>query len=636
MKEETEQKIKEIKRSLCKIKKSDSQIGTGFFCKIGDSIINPFPNLLITSSQVLGQNDIIPGKTINLILSDGQKLDINIDPSYKTYTDINYDITIIQIKNKNIISLPIDKQALDNNNNNINNIYKDKSVYLFDFSDDSKKIYSVGLIQKIDQNYAIESLCFNKRPSLGGPIVSCSNNQLIGIHRGSKNGLNWKNGTFIRGPIETFMPKNNTINMQQANQNMISYQNQNQNQSQFMHNNQQIQIMNNNINYMNNSNYMNNNMNMIQQNQYMSPYPNINNMPNNMGYYNNNNYMNMNNIGINQYNQFQNNNNMNLNNNINGQPNKENNINIQNQINQNIPLEKKEKKDIYEDMYPYIEGDKINIIFKIFEHTEKKVKIPISFSNIELYDAADKIKNPKLNEFTDLNGIKLYLGKEEINKDDSGISLKNEDIIVIKDNPANTNKSINKSKKKLNISFKHGLDEICKIIIPAELNIDNLCMEFFSKNNILEDNKDKFLFKFEGNYIERNSENKLINYKLRNHSTIEIFIKDAKKKYHGKEIKAKIIGEKNNLISSDFIAGSLQKIKDFYEELMGKIKNDKNEKLPYYEKIVISNPSINEVEFKIDNNKLNDERTFLSIGIRDDFTCKVFKLRNLMSYQKKN
>ena len=631
MKEETEQKIKEIKRSLCKIKKSDGKIGTGFFCKIGDSIINPFPNLLITSSQVLGQNDIIPGKTINLILSDGQKLDINIDPSYKTYTDINYDTTIIQIKNKNIISLPIDKQAL-NNNNNINNIYKDKSVYLFDFSNDSKKIYSVGLIQKIDQDYAIESLCFNKRPSLGGPIVSCSNNHLIGIHRGSKNGLNWKNGTFIRGPIEAFMHKNDTINMQQANQNMISYHNQNQ----FMYNNQQNQIMNNNINYMNNSNYMNNNMNMIQQNLYMSPYPNINNMPNKMGYYNNYMNMNNNNIGINQYNQFQNNNNIILNNNINDLPNKENNINIQNQINQNIPLDKKEKKDIYEDMYPNIAGDKINIIFKIFEHTEKKVKIPTCFSNIELYDAADKIKNPKLNEFTDLNRIKLYLGNEEINYDNSGILLKNEDIIVIKDNLAYTNKFIikNKSKKKLNISFKHGLDEICKVIIPAELTFDKLCMEFFSKNNILESNQDKFLFKFEGNYIDSNSKNKLINYKLRNHSTIEIFIKDTKKRYHGKVIKAKIIDEKNNLIYSDFIAGSLQKIKDFYEELKGKIKNEKNEKnenLPFYEKVVISNPSINEVEFKIFKSKLNDERTFLSIGIRDDFTCKVFKLRNYMS-----
>ena len=654
MNEQIEHAIKQIKKSLCKIKISGDKFGTGFFCRINIPNINSFQNLLIASNHVLGQNDILPGKTINLTLSDGQNLDLQIDPSYKTYTDVNYDITIIQIKSKNIIALNIDEQVFNSNKNNINAIYKNKSVYLFDFSDDSKKIYSVGLIQKIDENYKIESLCFNKRPSLGGPMVDSSTNTLIGIHSGSKGGLNWKNGTFIKGPIEEFIKKNNLNNIPQANQNMISYQNQNQNQ--FMNNNQQNQLMNNNNNNYNQNNHMNN-INNMNQNQYMAPYPNINYMPNNIGYnnnynfnynnYNNSNYMNMspnnNYVGMNQNNQFQNNNNIypNQNNNSNYQYNNENDMNYQNQINQinqinqfnqNISSVQKEQKDIYEDMYPDIGGDKINITFKLFEHTEKKVKIPTIFHNSELYYIADKIKNPHLYKFTDLKKIKLYLNDSEIKNDNSIIGLKNEDIIVIKDNQAYYNKNINnknQSKTKLNIHFKQGPVEISKLFFPVDFTFDKMCMEFFFKNNIQESNKNNFLFKYEGKFIKSDSKDTLFKYKLRNNSTIEIIIKDANKKYPGREIKGKIIDEKNNLIFN-IMAGTLQKIKDFYEEL----KVEKPANLPFFDKFVI-NPGMNEVEFKIDNKKLNDERSFLSIGINNDFTCKVFKSRNLMSNKKK-
>ena len=632
MNEQIEQEIKQIKKSLCKIKISDDRIGTGFFCRINIPNVNSIENILITTSQVLGQNDIIPGKQINLTLYDGQKLDIDINPSYKTYTDINFDTTIIQIKNKNIIPLAIDKQAFDKK---IDDIYKNKSVYLFDFSDKNKKIYSVGLIQKIDQNYNIESLCFNKRSSLGGPIVNSSTKELIGIHRGSKGGLNWKYGTFIRGPIEAFINKNYSNNIQQANQNMFSYQNKNQ----FMNKSQPNQIMNN-INYINQNNYINNlnNMNYMSQNQYMH-YSNMNYMQNNIGYNSMNMNLNNNYVGMNQNNQFQNNNNIypNQNNNLNNQFNNENDMNYQNQINQinqNIPSEKKEQKDIYEDLYPNIGGDKINITFKLFEHTEKKVKIPTIFHNSELYYTADKIKNPYLFQFTDLKKIILFLNNKEIKNDNSLIGLKNEDVIVIKDNPAYSIKSINikNNKKKLNIFFKYGLNEICKFFIPAELTFDKMCMEFFIKNNIKESNKNKFLFKFEGNYIDSNRIDKLINYKLRNNSTIEINIKNEEKKYPGKEIKAKIIDEKNKLILNNFKAGTLQKINDFYEELK-EIYGNKN--LPYLEKIVIKQ-NMNEVEFKINNRKLNDERAFISFGISNDFTCKVFQSRNLMFNQKNN
>lgn len=677
MSEKTEQIIKQIKKSLCKIKVSDDKIGTGFFCKINIPNRNSFINTLITNNQILSQNDILPGKTVNLTLSDGQKIDITIDSSYKTYTDINFDTTIIQLKMKNIIPLVLDAQIF---NKDANTIYNEKSVFLFDFSDDSKKIYSVGKIQNIDQNYIIESLCFNKRPSLGGPMVNTLNNRIIGIHRGSKNGLNWKFGTFIRGPIEAFIYKNNLNNIQQSNQNMISYLN----KTQYMNNNTQNQIMNNGY-YIAPNNIMNS-MNVVQQNPYMSSYSNMNNMQNNIGY-NNSMYVNMNhnsnNIGINQYNQFPNNNNNNakininnnlnylsnkennmnsqnqiinnlndlsnnnnlnsqnqINNNLNNLSNKENNMNYQNPINKNINTNynKKEQKDIYEDIYSYIEGEKINIIFKIFEHTEKRVKIPSILNNIELYFTADIIKHPLLYELTDVTKIKLYLNNKEIKYDKSKIGLKNEDIVVIKDITSKKDESIkSKNNKKLNIFFNYSGKQVCKMIFPTELTLNKMLMEFFSKNNIQESNKIKFIFKYQGNFLDINRKDKLTDYKLRNNSTIEISIKNdsdkkfsySKKRHPGMKIKPTIRDENNKIIVSNFVVGTLQKVKDFYEDLKGEI-SDKITYISCFEKIVI-----NEVEFKINNKKINDERSFLSIGIRKDFTCKVFTSRNLMSNKNK-
>ena len=92
------EKIKEqMQKSVCKI----NNIGTGFFCNI------PFPNnsnilpVLITNNHVLRENDIAKGNIINVSVNDDEsKYSIHITNSTRTYTDPDYDISIIEIVKK--------------------------------------------------------------------------------------------------------------------------------------------------------------------------------------------------------------------------------------------------------------------------------------------------------------------------------------------------------------------------------------------------------------------------------------------------------------------------------------------------------------------------------------------------------
>ena len=113
---------KQMETSICKIECPSGGFGTGFFCKIY------FPDefhllpVLITNNHVLNENDIKIGNHIIFTLND-EKLcfRIFIDDERKTYTNKLYDITIIELKNKDGLFgysfLEIDYQPFLNQNN---------------------------------------------------------------------------------------------------------------------------------------------------------------------------------------------------------------------------------------------------------------------------------------------------------------------------------------------------------------------------------------------------------------------------------------------------------------------------------------------------------------------------------------
>ena len=91
----------QMEKCICKIECRNDETGTGFFCKI------PFPDelnllpVLITNNHVLEEKDIIPGKKIKFSLNENKySFEILMDDIRRTYTNKDYDITIIEIKKK--------------------------------------------------------------------------------------------------------------------------------------------------------------------------------------------------------------------------------------------------------------------------------------------------------------------------------------------------------------------------------------------------------------------------------------------------------------------------------------------------------------------------------------------------------
>ena len=159
-----------MQKSFCKIK----NIGTGFFCNI------PFPDnsnslpVFITNNHVLGENDIAKDNIISVSINDDEyKYNIHITNSTRTYTDPDYDISIIEIVKKE----ELDKVSFLEIEDNILYIkqydqYKDKSVYVLHYPNCKNVAFSVGIIKNISiDDYNILHLCGTLKGSSGGPNI---------------------------------------------------------------------------------------------------------------------------------------------------------------------------------------------------------------------------------------------------------------------------------------------------------------------------------------------------------------------------------------------------------------------------------------------------------------------------------
>ena len=186
--------IEQSENSICKIKCNDGGNGTGFFCKI------PFPDkfhqlpVLMTNNHVISENDIIKDNKIKFTMNnDKLRFEIIIDKLRKIYSNEDYDVTIIEIKENDNLDMnsfiEIDDQIFKDNSNDI---FKEKSIYLIGHSKGEDSTYSIGLIKDINEdNYEIRYLCKTDPGSSGCPIINLNNNREIRIHkRTEKNGKN--------------------------------------------------------------------------------------------------------------------------------------------------------------------------------------------------------------------------------------------------------------------------------------------------------------------------------------------------------------------------------------------------------------------------------------------------------------
>ena len=193
----TKKIIEQMEKNICKIKIGKEQ-GTGFFCKI------PFPDkdnmlpVFITNNHIINLKE---DKIIIKIKEEKESRIINLNNRIK-YTNKEYDITIIELKEKDNIKNYLELD--DNIINDLNEEYIDKTISIIQYPEGELSV-SYGILNRIyvDKKYNFNHKCSTKGGSSGSPILNI-NNKLIGIHKGGYNNKHNK-GLFLNYPIKDFI-----------------------------------------------------------------------------------------------------------------------------------------------------------------------------------------------------------------------------------------------------------------------------------------------------------------------------------------------------------------------------------------------------------------------------------------------
>ena len=211
----TKKIIEQMDKNICRIKIGNIQ-GTGFFCKI------PFPDnnnmilVFITNNHIINE-DILNNNNKNIIIQikeEKKERILNIK-NRMIYTNEEYDVTIIEIKEIDNINYNLELDDIIINdilyNNNENDLYKYKTIYIIQYPESELSV-SYGIIDEIylDKEYNFNHLCSTRNGSSGSPILN-KNNKLIGIHKEGKNKNNYNIGTFLNYPIKEFIKQNYNI-----------------------------------------------------------------------------------------------------------------------------------------------------------------------------------------------------------------------------------------------------------------------------------------------------------------------------------------------------------------------------------------------------------------------------------------
>ena len=175
--------------------------GTGFFCSINEKI-----KVLITNNHVINEEIIKNKEILRVTLNDDKDFKIINLKNKKYYTNVEYDITLIEINSEkdNITNfLELDQEIIEISKEN------PKSVYILQYPKincfTQKAAVSYGIIKDINKEYDIIHSCYTEHGSSGSPILNLLNNKLIGIHKGSVKEKNYNRGTLLKYPINEYL-----------------------------------------------------------------------------------------------------------------------------------------------------------------------------------------------------------------------------------------------------------------------------------------------------------------------------------------------------------------------------------------------------------------------------------------------
>ena len=216
-KKQSKEILREQSQTLYQIT-TDKKKGSCFLCKVPNKGNEIF--LVITCNHVLDETQMEPGKEIKIYCTDDddnkQFKTIKFAKNRTTYSigSINgedVDVTIIEVWPKvdgfnEQDFIQIDKDLMSNN---IEELYKNESVYLLHYKDGKESSFSLGVIKKVlkgGKNYTLYHSCESGNGSSGGPIV-LYNHKAIGVHRGFLPKKDSNSASLLQFPIKEFLKK---------------------------------------------------------------------------------------------------------------------------------------------------------------------------------------------------------------------------------------------------------------------------------------------------------------------------------------------------------------------------------------------------------------------------------------------
>ena len=197
--EETQKILEQMTNCICKVK-SKGIYGTGFFCRIR-FLDNTFIKVLTTSYQILDEHYFKENNEINLIINNQARI-INLNKKRKIYSNKDFDLTLIEIKESDKINdyFELDENILSQENPKL--FYENKTIYIIQYLNMEKASVSYGIFNDLI-NSEIEHTCSTKPGSNCSPILNSMNNKIIGISKISEKNENNK-GIFLKVPINEF------------------------------------------------------------------------------------------------------------------------------------------------------------------------------------------------------------------------------------------------------------------------------------------------------------------------------------------------------------------------------------------------------------------------------------------------
>ena len=204
----------QMMKSVCKIMKEEAT-GTGFFCELifynknGDKKLL---HTLITNNHVLGKNDLSQRKEIFISWNnENDDASLKLDNSRLIFTNENLDVTIIELKEDDKIDcnfLQIDP-ILTKEKIKMKNYLDEKPIYIIHYPKNiNRKEYvnsSFGILNKINENKSeINYFCSTDNGSSGSPVLSLSTQQVIGLHKGTRERFNYNIGILMKDILDEF------------------------------------------------------------------------------------------------------------------------------------------------------------------------------------------------------------------------------------------------------------------------------------------------------------------------------------------------------------------------------------------------------------------------------------------------